>query len=167
MHSTAVSSPILPFTKTLSAATVGWLMWLRKEGIEVDWGGGAHISPTIPYFLSQGETWASANEHHVSSETEVVVWGEGGSHFESSLGLKNAVMSDKCEMAIKKKKNGSGCYWVMVTAMLVLCSAGCIITSALNTHIWVESLNGLVALNKAGKEANLLTLTLPPLTDSD
>lgn len=63
----------------------------------------------------------------------------GGSHFESSLGLKNTVVLHKCEVAMERNKGmavkNSGCYGVMLPAKFILCSAGCIITPALNNHV--------------------------------
>lgn len=143
-------------------------MWLRKEGIEV-WG---RRDLSLTHFYHNPLPPVTGRDPGFCKWTPLHPGGRGcgmrrgGSHFESSLGLKNAVVLHECEVAMERNKGmavkNSGCYWVMLAAKFILCSAGCIITPALNNLVWVESLNGLVALNKAGKETNLLTLTLPP-----
>lgn len=137
-------------------------MWLRKEGIEV-WGR-RDLSLTHFYHnpllavTGRGPGFCKWAPLHPGGRG--CGMRRGGSHFESSLGLKN-----ESEVAMERNigKN-SGCYWVMLPAKFILCSAGCIITPALNNHVWVKSLNGLVVLNKAGKDTNLLTLNPHPPT---
>lgn len=154
---------------------MGWLMWLRKEGIEV---GGRDLSLIRFYYnlLLQvtGRDLGSCKWTPLQmNELRGRGCGmrRGGSHFESSLGLKKCCCVTWVWNGHRKtQKDGSekkGCYWGMLKAKFILCSAGCIITPALNNHVWVESLNGLVALHKAGKEATppapLLRLTGLPL----
>ena len=159
MHITAASIlSILPFTKTLSAATVGWLMWLRKEGIEV--GGGRDLSLTHfhynPLLPVTGRDLGFNKWTPLLLEEEVMAWGE-----EEAILKAHWVLIKCCCVSVERNNRmsvqNSGCYWVILTVKFILCSAGCIITPALNNCVWVESLNGLVALNKAGKETNLLT----------
>ncbi len=160
MHSTAAS--ILSLTKALSAANVGWLMWLRKEGTEVEEGRDLRLPPQPPS-SSHRENWASAEEPLFISEAEVVA-------FWKLIGLQRCCCATWVWKWPWKETKGRQCNsscWAMLTAKFILCSTGCIITPALNNHVWVESLNGLVALNKVGKETNHLTLTLPPFTGTE
>lgn len=127
-------------------------MWLRKEGTEVEGGRGVRsesytVSITTPFFLSQRNELPQMNSS--SFQKQRLQREERREPFWKLNGLEKCC----CVSYVRNKGTvgwNSGC-WVMLTARLILCSAGCIITWALNNCVWVESLNASVVLNKAGK----------------
>lgn len=91
----------------------------------------------------------------VDEWTPYQLWGRGSGmrtgsgHFKSTMDVKYVTRVSK---ATETQSNGTFKQrsLQMLTVKSTLCSAACFITPSLNNHMWVKSLNGLVALNKAG-----------------